>query len=259
MAVDEAVFKGSSRNSEIMTLRIYSWQPSAVSLGYGQNIANEIDPKQCDKYGIEIVRRITGGRAILHDDEITYSLVAPETHSALTSHSGVMLRKVNEALIRTLHQFGILGELEPNGFCGLGKEDVCFTATGRYEIIVNGKKLAGSAQRRSGGNVLQQGTILLGPGHKKLPLLMPPEKYERRKKIAQLLNTRTISVSELLNQMPTFREWTDCLSKSFLEEMDLDGYEGVLDEKEQNDVQVLLETKYCNPAWTYRKTSCHAR
>ena len=78
MAVDEALFNARGRDPGLMTLRIYSWNPPAVSLGYGQEVEGEIDPGQCDRYGIELVRRITGGRAVLHDQELTYSLIASE-------------------------------------------------------------------------------------------------------------------------------------------------------------------------------------
>ena len=142
MAVDEALFNASRRDTGMMTLRIYSWNPPAVSLGYGQEVAGEIDPGQCDRYGIELVRRITGGRTVLHDQELTYSLVAPESHPALGNLSGVMIRRVSEALIGTMRYFGIPGELAPDGRCGMGKGDVCFSATGRYEITVHGRKLA---------------------------------------------------------------------------------------------------------------------
>ncbi len=258
MAVDEALFDAGGRDPEMMTLRIYSWTPPAVSLGYGQDVEGEIDPRQCDRHGIGLVRRITGGRAVLHDQELTYSLVAQESHPALGSSSGVMIRTVSEALIGTLRQFGIPAEIARDGRCGMGgKGDVCFTATGRNEVTVRGKKLAGNAQRRSGGRVLQHGSILLGPGHRKLPLLMPGHARARRDAIARLLNERTVSVSELIPRAPSFEEWTDCLSRSFLEQLNLEGRMDVLDADERRMAESLVRTRYGSADWTWRRTLCH--
>ncbi|MCY3771442.1 MAG: biotin/lipoate A/B protein ligase family protein [Gemmatimonadetes bacterium] len=258
MAVDEALFNAGGRDPGIITLRIYSWTPPAVSLGYGQDVEDEIDPGQCDGHGIELVRRITGGRAVLHDQELTYSLVVRESHPALGGSSGVMIRRVGEALIGTLRQFGIPGELAPDGHCGMGgKNDVCFTATGRYEITVRGKKLAGNAQRRSGGRVLQHGSILLGPGHRRLPLLMPGHAHARRDAIARLLNERTTSVSELIPRVPSFKEWADRLSRSFLDHLNLEGRMDVLNAEERRMAESLVRTRYGNADWIYRRTLRH--
>ena len=260
MAVDEALLDAGGRDPGMMTLRIYSFSPPAVSLGYGQEVEGEIDPGQCDRYGIGLVRRITGGRVVLHDQELTYSLVAHESHPALGSPSGVMIRRVGEALIGTLRQFGVPGELAPEGHCGVGgKADVCFTATGKHEITVRGRKLAGNAQRRSGGRVLQHGSILLGPGHRRLALLLPVHDHARRETIARLLNERTISVSEIIPRVPSFEEWADCLSRSFLEHLNLEGRSDVLDAEERRAAESLVRTRYGNADWTYRRTLRHVR
>jgi len=260
MAVDEVLFNACGRDPGLMTLRIYSWSPPAVSLGYSQEVEGEIDPGRCDRHGIGLVRRITGGRTVLHDEELTYSLVAQESHPALGSSSGVMIRRVSEALIGTLRRFGIQGELAQDGRCGMGgKGDVCFTATGRYEVTVHGRKLAGNAQRRSGGRVLQHGSILLGPGHRKLTLLMPAHDTVRRETIARLLNERTVSVSELIPRVPAFGEWADCLSRSFLEHLNLEGRLDALDAEERRMAESLVRTRYGNVDWTYRRTLRHVR
>ena len=265
MAVDEVLLDTCRRNAclrdaEMMALRIYSWRPPAVSIGYGQDAEEEIDPGQCDRYGIDLVRRITGGRAVLHDQELTYSLVAPESHPALGGRSGVMLRAVSEALVESLKHFDIPAELAMEGRCGSGgNDDVCFTATGRYEITAAGRKLAGSAQRRSRGCVLQHGSLLLGPGHRRLPLLMSAHEPERRETIARLLNQRTISVAELISDMPSFEEWTDRLSRSMLEYLNVEGRTDVLDAEERRAAESLVRTRYGNVHWTFRRTASHAR
>ena len=260
MAVDEALFNACRRDTEMMTLRIYTWHPPAVSVGYGQDVEDEVDPGRCDRYGIDLVRRITGGRTVLHDQELTYSLVFPESHPAMGTLSGVMFRGAGEALARTLRHFGIPAEPAQKGSCGIGgKSDVCFTATGCYEITARGRKLAGSAQRRSGGRVLHHGSVLLGPGHKRLPLLIPSQDQERRETIARLLNQRTISVSELTSGLPTFEEWADGLSRSFMEHFNLEGRRDVLNEEERHATEELVRTRYGNAEWTFRRPLSHVR
>ena len=265
MAVDEVLLDACRRDAcqldaEMMALRIYSWCPPAVSIGYGQEAEKEIDPGQCERYGIDLVRRITGGRAVLHDQELTYSLVAPESHPALGGRSGVMLRAVSEAMVETLKHFDISAEPAMEGRCGSGgNDDVCFTATGRYEITVAGRKLAGSAQRRSRGVVLQHGSLLLGPGHRRLPLLMAAHEPERRETIARLLNRRTVSVAELIPDPPSFEEWTDRLSRSMLDCLNVEGRMDVLDAEEQRAAESLVRTRYANADWTYRRTASHVR
>lgn len=275
MAVDEALLDSCrrdagrrdagrkneyGRDAEMMTLRIYSWRPPAVSIGYGQEAEKEIDPRQCERYGIDLVRRITGGRAVLHDQELTYSLVAPDSHPALGGRSGVMLRAVSDALVETLKYFDVPAEQAMEGRCGSGDhDDVCFTATGRYEITAVGRKLAGSAQRRSRGVVLQHGSVLLGPGHRRLPLLMPALEPERRETIARLLNHRTVSVSELIPELPSFEEWTDRLSRSMLDRLNVEGKKDVLDAEERRAAESLVRTRYGNADWTYRRTVSHVR
>ena len=248
------------RDAEMMALRIYSWRPPAVSIGYRQQVDDEIDPGQCERYGIELVRRITGGRAVLHDQELSYSLVAPESHPALGGRSGVILRAVSEALVETLKHFGIPAELAMEGHCGAGSnDDVCFTATGRYEITAGGRKLAGSAQRRSRGVVLQHGSLLLGPGHRRLPLLLPARDPERRETIARLLNDRTVSVAEMIPDLPSFEEWTDRLSRSMLDRLNVEGRTDVLNAEERRMAESLVRTRYANAHWTYRRTASHVR
>ncbi len=260
MAVDEALFNLCGRDPEIMTLRVYSCSPPAVSLGYRQQVEDEIDPDQCERYGIELVRRITGGGAVLHEQELTYSLVAQERHPALDGPSGVMIRRVSEALVGTFRQFGVPAEVAPDRSCDADcAGSVCFTAFGRYEITVRGRKLVGNAQRRSGGRVLQHGSILLGPAYAKLPLLMPVRDPARRSAIARLLSERTTSVSESISRVPTFDEWADGLSGSFLEHLNLAGRMDTLDAEEQRAADALVRTRYGNADWTYRRTRPHVR
>jgi lipoate-protein ligase A len=154
------------------TLRLFRWKPWAISLGHNQS-GSDIDIGKCARDGIDIVRRPTGGRAILHAEELTYSIVL------FAGRRGVLqiYNEISSALVRGLDLFGVKASLQrsqPN-FSEHYKHPSsipCFTSSARYEIEWKGRKLVGSAQRRYHDGdrevVLQHGSILCGPAHRRL-------------------------------------------------------------------------------------------
>ena len=159
MGVDEALL--GSAVEGIATLRFYGWEGHWLSLGYAQRL----DPRRiaaCRDAGVGIVRRVTGGRAVLHGSDLTYCLAAPET--ALPEGLGGSYRLVADALIAGLQSLGVAAvrTAATRGTAGSSELD-CFAAPAEDEICVRGRKLAGSAQRRTRGGVLQHGSIRLAP------------------------------------------------------------------------------------------------
>ncbi|HEX7976804.1 MAG TPA: hypothetical protein VF498_20525, partial [Anaerolineales bacterium] len=157
MAVDEAILEAVGRGETLPTLRLYAWEPPCLSLGYSQPAA-DVDRAALATHGWELVRRPTGGRAILHTDELTYSVIGPENGRGLAGSVLESYHTLSDALLEALHRLDIPalalptplggsraqnGAAEPNG-----KGPVCFEAPSNYEITVNGKKLVGSAQAR---------------------------------------------------------------------------------------------------------------
>ncbi len=144
------------------TLRIYQWFPPAVSLGYFQDENEVIDLKACRDAGVDVVRRPTGGRAVLHDQELTYSIVVPEVHPFINK-GGVIdaYRSISRGLVTAFNLLDIVAALTPEkqGRAGLAPGS-CFDSSTAYEIQVDGKKVVGSAQLRRDGIILQHGTIL---------------------------------------------------------------------------------------------------
>ncbi|MBI4536048.1 MAG: lipoate--protein ligase family protein, partial [Ignavibacteriae bacterium] len=176
MEFDEQCARTLLAGAGVPTLRLFRWKPWAVSIGFNQNIG-EIDVEKCAALGIDVVRRPTGGRAILHAEELTYSVVMlAGRHSVLEIYN-----MISKALVNGLSLFGIeatLQRLQPN-FAETYKHPSsipCFTASARYEIELNGRKLVGSAQRRYRNDerevVLQHGSILTGPAHRRLADLL---------------------------------------------------------------------------------------
>ncbi|HCW50627.1 MAG TPA: hypothetical protein DGR79_00940, partial [Clostridiales bacterium] len=165
MAVDEAVARSVAAGNAPPTLRFYRWRPPAVSLGYFQDAAEAVDLEACRAEGVSVVRRLTGGRAVLHDREVTYSVVVP---SALLPDSVVeSYRLLAEGLVTGLRALGYRAYLAPErperaGDPGPGVPGAaCFEVPSSYEILVGGRKVVGSAQVRRAGVILQHGSIML--------------------------------------------------------------------------------------------------
>ncbi len=154
-------------------LRIYRWEPSAVTIGYNQDLGDFAEGA-ARAAGYDVVRRPTGGRAILHADELTYAVVGTSPGPLFGSSLHDVYMTINRALVGFLAGLGVDAEISD----GESREDarglVCFKSAGRYEIAVGGRKIIGSAQRRSGGCFLQHGSILAGPGHLELLRFLVP-------------------------------------------------------------------------------------
>jgi lipoate-protein ligase A len=159
MAVDEALL-ASACGGGPLTLRLYTWSGAWLSLGYGQTLP-PARAEACARAGVGVVRRMTGGRAVLHGADLTYAVAAPE--SSLPSGLQGSYALVSRALVRALAALGIAADpaSAPAAPGGPAPFD-CFARAAEGEICVAGRKLAGSAQRRTGGGVLQHGSLRVG-------------------------------------------------------------------------------------------------
>ncbi|MEE2659379.1 MAG: lipoate--protein ligase family protein [Candidatus Latescibacterota bacterium] len=164
MALDE-VLLASCSDSSIPVLRTYTWDPPAVSIGYGQRAEEILDLDECQRRGIDVVRRPTGGRAVLHWNELTYSFLSSDDHGAVAGSLEDSNCRFGECLVAGLNASGIDAELSPGTPKRCGKQAPCFSSTARWEVTRRGRKLVGSAQRRIRGGALQHGSILIGPEH----------------------------------------------------------------------------------------------
>ncbi len=161
MAIDEAILTAVAEGKSPPTLRFFAWEPPCLSLGYNQAIA-EVDIARCQQAGVDIVRRPTGGRAILHTDELTYSIIAPQSEPRLVGGVVESYRRLSAGLVKGLHLLGV--DVAQAGAGHAQDAEVsaaCFDAPSAYEITARGKKLMGSAQVRRKEAVLQHGTLPL--------------------------------------------------------------------------------------------------
>lgn len=156
MAVDEAVLRAAdSAPGAAPTLRVYGWSEPTVSIGYLQKAAPFLS---C---GLPVVRRITGGRAVLHSSELTYSIVASAGDAPFDGGITAAYSFISRCIIEALREAGIKAEFA-RGSAAPGGKDACFHTPSRYEVLVDGRKLVGSSQRRFKNCFLQHGSILLG-------------------------------------------------------------------------------------------------
>jgi lipoate-protein ligase A len=208
------------------TVRVYGWNPPSISLGYNQR-EDDIDLKLCENEGIDIVRRPTGGRAILHWNELTYSVVMNADEMSVAA----IYEKISRALVAGIRSLGIDVELEksqPN-FQSLYKDAAsipCFSSSARYEIQYHGRKLVGSAQRRysqAGGKevVLQHGSILLGPEHKWLMDFLSEKNPEIITVIKNTIEEKTTDINTILGKEVPFDKIAASIKKGFEEEWNI--------------------------------------
>jgi len=155
-------------------LRLYRWEPAAVTIGYNQDFS-AFDQARIEAAGYDLVRRPTGGRAILHADELTYAVIGTSPGPVFGASLHETYMKINQALVAFLSDLGLAAEISTGESHEDARQLVCFRSAGRHEISVGGKKIIGSAQRRTGGVFLQHGSILAGHRHLDLPTFFRQE------------------------------------------------------------------------------------
>ncbi|TLM68933.1 MAG: lipoate--protein ligase family protein [Deltaproteobacteria bacterium] len=172
MALDDALLHAVAEGVSRPILRLYRWRPATLTLGYAQSVVDSVDTAACRAAGIDVVRRPTGGRAVFHDREVTYAVIAPvggRFGSTVAESYRVIAGVLKEALCR----FGLPAELVPGQMRGQTGRAVCFTAPAQHELLIAGCKVAGCAQKRRGGAFLQHGSIPLDLDLDLLQRLMP--------------------------------------------------------------------------------------
>jgi lipoate-protein ligase A len=248
MAADEAILEACGRGESLPTLRLYAWAPPCLSLGYTQPLT-DVDLSRLQSRVWDLVRRPTGGRAVLHTDELTYSVIAPPGEPRL---SGTLLdsyQRLANALVAALRTLGLPAEIEGESHPAAGRSanPVCFEVPSTYEITVRGKKLLGSAQSRRRDGILQHGSLpLTGDLARILQVLAFPDEETRTRAASHLLD-RAATVATLLGRPVTWEAAAQAVVAAFRECLGLDLREGELSAGERSRLAELAETKYAHP------------
>jgi len=250
MAVDEAVFRATQRKNVPPTLRFYSWTSPAVSLGYFQDIEKEVNVPVCRHHGIDIVRRPTGGKAVLHEGDVTYAVVANEDHPLFPKDILGTYRVVSQCIAHGLALLGIQGEMSGDIRAADGEslKSVCFSTPSRYELLVNNRKICGSAQVRSRGAFLQHGSILMDFDPLKTCRVMLTHIEDCKEQVERLKRSVT-SIADSVNPLPDIREVCRKLETGFEKTLGIQLIPGNLTEEEEALKKHLMTHKYMNPKW----------
>jgi len=204
---------------EYAVLCFYSWKRPTISLGWMQRASDLLDLAACKRDGIDVVQRPTGGRAILHEDEITYSFTSATARAPLDGGLQATHRLLAECLQRGLAILGVQTELSrpARDAARLLIRQPCFSSAGRAELMVQGRKLLGSAQRRSRDAFLQHGSLLLGPAHTRIVdyLLETREDAAKRTAARHQLHTGTTNLRSILGEVPSFEVLSAALQEGF--------------------------------------------
>ncbi len=246
MAIDEAMLVGVNRGSTPPTVRVYAWDPPTVSLGFAQRVEDELDLEALRGAGFGVVRRPTGGRAVLHAGELTYSVVGPAGEEPLGRSIMEAYEAIARALAAGLERLGVKVELASVATEAMGRGGAsppCFASAGRYEVVVGGRKLIGSAQRRVGRGVLQHGSLLTDATHERLADVMLVADVRRREIVRRLLRLKTTHLSALLGRAVPFAEVAEAVRLGFVDAWGISLDEGRLTEDERKAAETLA-TEY---------------
>jgi lipoate-protein ligase A len=253
MAVDEAILESVSNKIQPPTLRLYDWFPYTLSLGHAQSYA-DIDENVLHAKGWDVVRRPTGGRAILHADELTYSICAPVDDPHVSGNVLESYRLLAAGLLKGLELAGIQADSKPKNESekDFAKNPVCFQYPSDYEITCRGKKLIGSAQARRNQGVLQHGAIPLnGDISRIVTVLSYPDENKRNFAGEQLLE-RATTIAEIMNRFISWQEMAEFLVRGFEQALTIRLERGHISDLEKSRAFELYKGKYANNQWTRR-------
>ncbi len=246
MAIDEAILRGVAEGSSPPSLRFFAWQPACLSLGQAQ-AAGDVDLAACRALNVDIVRRPTGGRAILHVDELTYSVAAREDEPRVQGGIVESYRRLSEGLLAGLLRMGLpVRQVERPDNHDRDQGPVCFEVPSNYEIVFDGHKLIGSAQARRNGAVLQHGSLpLVGDIGRICDVLAIPPDRDR-------VRARAITVERAIGRPVTFDAAARVMAEGFASALSLRLVPGDLTPQECAWAEELRRDKYASEAWTYR-------
>jgi lipoate-protein ligase A len=255
MAADEAILEHIHGGHSPTTLRLYAWDPPCLSLGYAQSF-KDVDMERVKSHGWEVVRRATGGRAILHTDELTYSVTGSAEDPALAGGVLESYNRLAQALLYAVHDLGLpveikehfpAGESNPNNL-----NPICFEVPSTYEITVQEKKLIGSAQARKKEGVLQHGSLPLTGDLRRICEALIFRDEETRAKAGTRLLDRATTVESVLGRGISWEEAAQAFVRGFETQLGIQFERGDMSTSEIQRTEELVAEKYAHASWTER-------
>jgi lipoyl(octanoyl) transferase len=259
MALDEALLDWHSEGKIPPVIRFYGWEPATLSIGYFQKVEKEIDLEAVKTHGLGFVRRPTGGRGVLHEHELTYSVIVSEDHPEMPKTVTEAYRVISEGILKGFHQLGLEAYFavpktdEERSALKNPRSAVCFDAPSWYELVVEGRKVAGSAQTRQKGVILQHGAILLDLDEDKLFSLFkyPSERVKERMKSA--FKSKAVAINEISPRRITLEEAKEAFYKGFAEGLNIELESYQLTEDELDYVNKIAKERYESDEWNFKR------
>jgi len=236
MAIDRALLVTQSRGDVPPTLRLYGWSPAAISIGYFQRLTDEIDLAACTQQQVDYVRRITGGGAVFHKDEVTYSIVIAESHPAIPKNILKSYGRICGAVMRGLQHTGVESTYAPIN-----------------DILVNGRKISGNAQTRKMGTVLQHGTILLDVDVDLMFSLLKVPNEKMKDKLISDVKQRVTSLKHLIGKKIEFDEVAQAMKKGFEDEFHVELVEETLSLEERRLAEEFEKNCFGTWEWNHQR------
>jgi len=244
MAIDEAILTARTIDKAPNTLRLYRWNPAAVSIGKNQQAENEVHLDNCRKLGVNVVRRISGGGTVFHDSqgEVTYGLIA-NTSDIDAKDSTAVYVKVYAGIKDALRILGVTADFNE------GDEKNC------PNLTVKGKKISGSAQTRKRDTILQHGTLLLDVDLEKMFTVLRVPWAKTCMEVVNVAKNRITSVKNELGHSVSAETAANALAAGFKNALSLQVAEGELTRYEQELAQKLYREKYETDDWNLHAKS----
>lgn len=254
MALDEALMNWHRQGMIPPVLRFYGWQPAGLSVGYFQKVKGKIDLEGIQKYGYELVRRQTGGRAVLHDNELTYSVIVSENHQDMPASVKEAYLIISRGLLEGFTNLGIQAEFAvPEGKLDVAGSAVCFEEPSWYELIVEGKKAAGSAQTRKKGIILQHGSIPIDVDDVKLFDMFIYKNDRIKERARRAFGDKAIAINQLLENPVNFDETKAAFKEGFEKGLNIELKTFELSDEQWSEVKKISRDRYETDEWNYSR------
>ena len=254
MAIDEAILLGQGSIPQ-PTLRFYDWSQPAFSFGYFQRVSHEVDATACTSRGIELVRRMTGGGTVVHGWDVTYAVVVPH-NGVLPKSIAASYGAISGCLINGFKKIGVphaqiealTQHTSQNRRSGKDLANICLTNPAKYDVMLDGKKIAGVSQRRNQIGVMYQGYIALD---------MPPADVlahaSRQPDSDQHLKGQSAFINAGEGASINRRQIEDAVAVGLAEQLGVQLIEGDLSNQEAESADFLAQTKYATDEWNFRR------
>ena len=249
MALDELLMSWQKERDFLPTLRFYFWDVPTLTIGHFQNAKKDINFEKVKEHGVEFVRRQTGGKAVLHDNELTYSVTLPENYPNMPKDVVSAYRVLTQGLIEGYREIGLYPKFSIPSDEKQEKTAVCFDTPSMYEVVIDNKKIAGSAQVRKNDMILQHGSVPLSINIDMLYDMFLFKSDRLKERLKSDFVKKASGIKNFLNKELELQDLIEPFKKGFAKGLNISLTNYTLSEKEEQEVKELAKNKYESDNW----------